>query len=69
MVTWGNQVSGGDSREVQTELKDVRHISATSAAFAALRQDGRVVTWGTAAWGGDSAHVQQELVEIQQTFG
>ena len=36
VVTWGNARHGGDSSAVQVRLQDVRHIQATSTAFAAL---------------------------------
>lgn len=35
-ITWGNPRAGGDSKRVQDQLKNVRHIQATEAAFAAL---------------------------------
>ena len=49
---------GGDSSQVQDQLKNVQKISGTSAAFAAILGDGSVVTWGQPARGGDSSRVQ-----------
>ena len=43
MVTWGDQVSGGDSRRVSEQLFDVCRVAATSCAFAALRADGQAM--------------------------
>ena len=34
-------------------LRSVRCIQATTAAFAAVRADGRVVAWGSGSTGGD----------------
>ena len=42
VVSWGDPHFGGAAPPT---LRDVRRISATSGAFAAL-QGGRVVTWG-----------------------
>jgi len=60
VVTWGNQLAGGDSKLVAKELNGtvdtqvVTQIFSTYHSFAALRKDGSVVTWGSAATGGDS---------------
>ena len=54
--------SGGDSRAVQDQLKNVQHIQASSnGAFAAILADGSVVTWGAPEHGGDSSTVQDQL--------
>eukprot|EP00439_Symbiodinium_sp_Y106_P048542 s899_g6.t1 len=47
VVTWGRAKSGGDSRTVRDQLKNVKHIQATHGAFAAIIADGSVVTWGS----------------------
>ena len=64
-MTWGNAASGGDSSEVQDQLKNVQQIQASRMAFAAIRGDGSVVTWGVAALGGDSSEVQHQLQDVQ----
>ncbi len=46
VVTWGSDVSGGDSSSVASELVDIKSISASDGAFAALRADGKVFPWG-----------------------
>lgn len=46
MVTWGSPACGGDSSTVQRELHDVVEVKACCGAFAARRNDGRVVCWG-----------------------
>ena len=63
MVTWGDADYGGDSSEVQDELKDqiVKKIYSNPHAFAAVLGNGRVVTWGSAEEGGDNSEVQEEL--------
>ena len=54
-------------RQLQGEVRDclvnVRQVIPSSAAFAALRQDGSVITWGDPQKGGDSQHVS--LTKIQ----
>lgn len=62
-MTWGSASNGGDSSSVQQQLRDVRAICATSAAFAAVLADGSVVTWGDKECGGDSSEVAHELRE------
>ena len=39
VITWGNANGGGNSSAVQPQLKDVRSISSTCSAFAALKAD------------------------------
>ena len=51
VVTWGDPKYGGDSRQVQAQLRNVQHIQATQNAFAAILESGAVVTLG---YGGDS---------------
>ena len=46
--------------------RNVRHISATLSAFAAVGEDGRVTTWGDAFLGGDSTGVQDQLVGVRE---
>ena len=60
-MTWGDADCGGDSSAVRDQLKDVQHIHATAAAFAAILADGSVVTWGDAGSGGDSSAVRDQL--------
>ena len=47
---------------VEGSLSDLHRIHAASGAFAAVRNDGRVVTWGDPWGGGDSNSVQDKLV-------
>ena len=39
----------------------MKEIFSTSAAFAALKEDGSVVTWGVSGYGGDSTKVTDDL--------
>ena len=64
-VTWGNPAYGGDSSQVQEQLTRVQEIRATDRAFAAIKDDGKVVTWGDARKGGDSSHVQDQLTQAR----
>ncbi|CAE7249120.1 osm1, partial [Symbiodinium pilosum] len=66
VVTWGDDSCGGDSTEVQEQLKDVLTIRSTSFAFAALRRDGKVITWGCPSAGGDSSALLQELEDVNR---
>jgi alpha-tubulin suppressor-like RCC1 family protein len=45
-VTTGGVTNAGDSSLVQSELVGVTHIFGTYSAFAAWRDDGRIITWG-----------------------
>ena len=60
-MTWGEPARGGDSSEVQGQLKGVQQVQATWNAFAAILADGSVVTWGIPSCGGDSSEVQDQL--------
>ena len=44
VVTWGNPRCGGDSSQVQEQLRSVKHIQATESAFGAMLESGAVVT-------------------------
>ena len=66
IVTWGSPAHGGDSSEVQDQLKGVQQVQATQYASAAILTDGSVVTWGDPDCGGDSSRVQGQLQGVQQ---
>ena len=66
VVTWGRPDEGGDSSEVQDQLKDVQQLQATEQAFAAILADESVVTWGAPDFGGDSSQIQDFLKGVQQ---
>ena len=63
-MTWGNPINGGDSSEVQDQLKGVQQVQATSRAFAAILADGSVVTWGSPDRGGDSSAVAGQFATV-----
>ena len=65
VVTWGHPEFGGDSSEVQEQLRNVQHIQATDAAFAAILESGFVVTWGDPEFGGDRRQVLERLRNVQ----
>lgn len=44
---------------MEDQLKGVQCIQATDLAFAAIREDGRVVAWGAAKEGGDLRAVEE----------
>ena len=66
--TWADSGYGGDSSDVQTQLKNGQQIQASrcGSAFAAILSDRSVVTWDFAAFGGDSSAVQEQLKGVQQ---
>eukprot|EP00434_Breviolum_minutum_P027150 symbB.v1.2.024013.t1/scaffold2242.1/size84735/5 len=64
-TAWGDASSGGDSRKVQKDLKEILHVQSSSNAFAAIRADGRVITWGSGDYGGNSREVQDQLKNVK----
>ena len=69
IVSWGVSSNGGDSSQVQNQLKNVQEIHATCYAFAAILIDGSIVTWGDPFRGGDSSEVQYQLINVKQLKG
>ena len=65
-MTWGNPDCGGDSSQVQHQLKGVQEVQASYGAFAAILADGSVVTWGNPNYGGESSEVQDQLKGVRQ---
>ena len=60
-MTWGDPAYGGDSSQVQEQLRNVQHIQSTAGgAFASILESGSVVTWGDGASVGDSNEVQEQ---------
>jgi alpha-tubulin suppressor-like RCC1 family protein len=70
VVTWGNPFQGGDSADIQEDLRGcVEHICPNKHAFAALTKSGSVVAWGNIYTGGDASKVQEELAsEVVRIF-
>ena len=64
VVTWGDRGFGGDSSEVQDQLKGVQQIQATYSAFAAILADGSLVTWGIPGCGGDSSAIADQFAYV-----
>ena len=69
IVSWGESSKGGDSSQVQNQLKNVEEIHATCFAFAAILIDGSIVTWGDPFRGGDCSEVQDQLINVKQLKG
>lgn len=62
VVSWGNGLSGGDSRPFSNELASgVQDIVYSDHAFLALKQNGGVITWGDPRYGGSIRDIQNEL--------
>jgi hypothetical protein len=53
---------------VQEKLRNVKALYATSRAFAALKNDGKVVTWGDGAAGGDTTEVESSLHDVVRIY-
>lgn len=51
----------------QEQLRNVRSLSATHRAFAALLEDGSVVCWGD-SYNGGSCETEQELIMWRRVF-
>ena len=69
VITWGHSRNGGDSTDVQDQLRNVQQIQANRFAFAAIRADGSVITWGDSKFGGDSISVQDQSKNVQYIKG
>ena len=65
LAVWGAPHFGGDSSQVQKQLRNVQHIQSTENAFAAILESGAAVTWGDPNFGGDSSQVQEQLRNVQ----
>ena len=62
VFTWGDELYGGNSSSIPTELASgVVRIYANAGAFAALKYDGSVVTWGRPDYGANSSSVSSDL--------
>ena len=75
IVTWGAADLGGDSSEIQDQLRvgQIQDVQTTGSAFAAILRDGYVIlrdgyviTWGAENFGGDSSLVQDRLKSVQE---
>ncbi|MGF1908767.1 hypothetical protein L4C38_04880 [Vibrio kasasachensis] len=70
VVTWGNANWGADSSKVQSELKNIKSVSATrQGAFAAINNNSRVISWGEQNAGGDSSSVKASLTNVDKIVG
>jgi uncharacterized membrane protein len=68
VVTWGEQIHGGNSDGVKIQLNNIKMIYSTGSAFAALKNDATVVTWGRQECGGNSNNVQDKLMDIKMIY-
>jgi len=70
VITRGLKIDGGNSNEVQFQLKNVKMITSTYAAFAALLGNGNVVVWGQKDFGGQiPTSIENELINVQMILG
>lgn len=63
-MTWGDPNEGGDSFDVQDQLRNVQQIQASHRAFAAILADGSLVTWGNRHDGSDHSAVRDQLAQL-----
>merc|ERR1719499_636129 len=66
---WGDYRNGGDAGEKQDLLINVKSISSTGYAFAALKEDGSVIVWGSRDRGGDADLSQYRLTDVVYVVG
>jgi alpha-tubulin suppressor-like RCC1 family protein len=64
VVSCGTYTHGGDSEDIQDQLKNIQFIASTTMAFCAVTNDGKVVTWGRGDEGGDSSAIQRQLSSL-----
>ena len=60
-MSWGERYFGADSSELQDQLRGVRQMCGTEAAFAVLLKDTSVVTWGHVGLGGCRCELPHQL--------
>ena len=60
-MTWGDPEAGGDSSQVQEQLRNVQSIQGNFGAFAAILESGSVVTWVIQKM----AEMQEQLRKVQ----
>ena len=64
-----NSTSGGLSASTLASLTNIKSISSTEGAYAALKNDGTVVAFGDPDVGGDASSVQAQLTNVVQVVG
>ena len=62
-MAWGHFKYGGDSSDVHEQLRNVKHIQASTAAFAAVLDDASIVVWGHQVDDGSDGSDCQEKLE------
>ena len=67
LLSHGSLYHGGDATSV-ADLTNVRTVTSSSGAFAALKNDGTVVSWGGIAYGGDSSSVAADLSNVAKVY-
>ena len=63
-MSWGERYFGADSSELQDQLRGVRQMCGTEAAFAVLLKDTSVVTWGHVGLGGCRCELPHQLQNV-----
>jgi hypothetical protein len=58
----------GAPSELSFKLQDIKNVKYNCHAYAAIKNDGKVVTWGNAEAGGDSSDVQHELRNVKEVI-
>ena len=62
ILTWGDQIFGGDCSAVQERLQNVQRVQGIYDVFVAILADGSVATWGRP----DCSAVQDQLRDVQE---
>ena len=65
VLAWGMEIFGGKIPHfIQNQLKNVKMVFSTDAAFAALLNDSSVLAWGDDMFGGEiPTHFQNKLIK------
>ena len=69
VTVWGNNQYGGSvNSNIQSLLINIRTISSTEKAYAAIDISNNVITWGDQTNGGNSSSVSNQLTNVKQVY-
>ena len=68
MVSWGTDGNGND---INNTISNIKTISSTESAFAALTNDGKVIAWGNSTNGGqndNNSSLFDSLINVKEIY-
>ena len=69
VTVWGNHLYGGSvNNNIQSSLINIRTISSTEKAYAAIDNSNNVITWGDENNGGNSSDVSNQLTNVKEVY-